>query len=186
LDKINASGIGSLTPQERQFHSNFVPPDDRTPAEDAGLEFAGDPDLGLERVAQLLAYRGLRVPDQRDDVRGRRMTEVHHDVGVNVRDLGVADAIALEPALVDEPAGPDAFELLEDGTGARVPVEPGMPSTTPAEILLQDAMHDRRITTLELEGRRKHEVLPMMQDRVVVPEPRVGRVDRWALAPLGE
>jgi membrane associated rhomboid family serine protease len=29
LDKISASGIGSLTPQERQFLSNFVPPDDR-------------------------------------------------------------------------------------------------------------------------------------------------------------
>jgi membrane associated rhomboid family serine protease len=29
LDKINRSGIGSLTPQERTFLSNFVPPDDR-------------------------------------------------------------------------------------------------------------------------------------------------------------
>ena len=29
LDKISASGIASLTPQERQFLSNFVPPDDR-------------------------------------------------------------------------------------------------------------------------------------------------------------
>ena len=31
LDKISASGLGSLTPQERLFLSNFVPPDDRTP-----------------------------------------------------------------------------------------------------------------------------------------------------------
>ncbi len=31
LDKISASGIGSLTPQERTFLSNFVPPDDRKP-----------------------------------------------------------------------------------------------------------------------------------------------------------
>jgi hypothetical protein len=31
LDKISASGLGSLTPQERQFLSNFVPPDDRVP-----------------------------------------------------------------------------------------------------------------------------------------------------------
>jgi hypothetical protein len=31
LDKINASGMASLTPQERQFLSNFVPPDDRKP-----------------------------------------------------------------------------------------------------------------------------------------------------------
>jgi hypothetical protein len=29
LDKINASGIGSLTLQEKLFLSNFVPPDDR-------------------------------------------------------------------------------------------------------------------------------------------------------------
>jgi membrane associated rhomboid family serine protease len=33
LDKISASGLASLTPQEKQFLSNFVPPDDRvTPA----------------------------------------------------------------------------------------------------------------------------------------------------------
>ncbi len=32
LDKISASGLGSLTPQERQFLSNFVPPDDRKPS----------------------------------------------------------------------------------------------------------------------------------------------------------
>jgi membrane associated rhomboid family serine protease len=31
LDKINASGLASLTPQERLFLSNFVPPDDRRP-----------------------------------------------------------------------------------------------------------------------------------------------------------
>ena len=31
LDKISASGLGSLTPQERQFLSNFVPKDDRVP-----------------------------------------------------------------------------------------------------------------------------------------------------------
>jgi membrane associated rhomboid family serine protease len=31
LDKISAQGVGSLTPQERLFLSNFVPPDDRKP-----------------------------------------------------------------------------------------------------------------------------------------------------------
>jgi membrane associated rhomboid family serine protease len=31
LDKISATGLGSLTPQERLFLSNFVPPDDRVP-----------------------------------------------------------------------------------------------------------------------------------------------------------
>jgi membrane associated rhomboid family serine protease len=31
LDKINEKGINSLTPQEKVFLSNFVPPDDRVP-----------------------------------------------------------------------------------------------------------------------------------------------------------
>jgi membrane associated rhomboid family serine protease len=31
LDKINDKGMGSLTPQEKLFLSNFVPPDDRVP-----------------------------------------------------------------------------------------------------------------------------------------------------------
>ncbi len=31
LDKISASGLASLSPQERLFLSNFVPPDDRKP-----------------------------------------------------------------------------------------------------------------------------------------------------------
>jgi membrane associated rhomboid family serine protease len=31
LDKISATGVGSLTAQERLFLSNFVPPDDRVP-----------------------------------------------------------------------------------------------------------------------------------------------------------
>jgi membrane associated rhomboid family serine protease len=31
LDKISATGLSSLTPQERVFLSNFVPPDDRKP-----------------------------------------------------------------------------------------------------------------------------------------------------------
>ena len=31
LDKISATGLASLAPQERQFLSNFVPPDDRVP-----------------------------------------------------------------------------------------------------------------------------------------------------------
>jgi hypothetical protein len=31
LDKISASGVDSLSAQERTFLSNFVPPDDRIP-----------------------------------------------------------------------------------------------------------------------------------------------------------
>src|SRR3954451_15364621 len=114
------------------------------------------------------------------------MTEIHHDVGVNVRDLRIANAMPLEPALVDQPTGPDALELLEDRAGARVPIEPRMPCSAPAEILLQDAMHDRGIATLELKGGRQNDVPSVMQDRIVVPEPHVGGVDGAALALLGQ
>lgn len=31
LDKVSKSGLGSLSPEERRFLMNFVPPDDRTP-----------------------------------------------------------------------------------------------------------------------------------------------------------
>jgi hypothetical protein len=31
LDKISAHGMSALSEQERQFLSNFAPPDDRTP-----------------------------------------------------------------------------------------------------------------------------------------------------------
>src|SRR6185503_11740078 len=106
--------------------------------------------------------------------------------GVNVRDLRIADAIALQPALVDQPSGADPFELLEDRAGARMPVEPGMPCAAPAEVLLQDAMHDGGIATLELKGRRQNEVLAVMQNRVVVTELHIGRVDGSTLTLLGE
>src|SRR5512132_2125905 len=110
------------------------------------------------------------MANERDHVGGRRVTEVDHDVGVDVRDLCIAHAMALETALIDKTAGADPFDLLEDGAGARMPIEPGMTGATPTEVLLHDAMHDVRVLPLELKGRRQDDVAAVMQDGVVVSE----------------
>src|SRR5215212_10691569 len=133
-----------------------------------------------------LAHGGLRMPDQRDHVGRGRVTEVDHDVRVDVRDLGVPDAEPLEAALIDESAGADPLDLLEDRAGARMPLEPGMPSAAPAQVLLHDAVHDGGIAALELERGRKDYVAPVVQDGVVVSELHVRRVDGPARALLAE
>ncbi len=58
-------------------------------------------------MAELVLNRTLRDRDQLLHVLRRRMAEVHHDVGMNVRDLRVAVAKSLEPALIDQSPDPD-------------------------------------------------------------------------------
>ena len=67
-----------------------------------------------------------------------------------------------------------------------MPFEPRVSSAAPAQVLLHDAMHDVGILPLELEGRGEREILPVMEDRVVVPEVDVVPIDRLALALLRE
>src|SRR5437899_650521 len=87
------------------------------------LEFADEPDLWLEVLIELLAhFRPSRI-DQLTHVGGGGVAEVDHDVGVHVGDLRIAHAKSLQSTLVDEASGADAFDLLEDGSGARMPVE---------------------------------------------------------------
>src|SRR5688572_9514108 len=126
------------------------------------------------------------MPNQGDHVGRRGVTEVDQNVRVDERDLRVPDAMALEAALIDKTTGADPFDLLEDRPGAGMPIEPGMPCATPAEVLLHDAMHHVRILPLELKGRRQDHVSTMMEDRVVIPESHVRRVDGQARALLGE
>jgi len=84
--------------------------------------------------------------DQFANVFRTGLTEIDHDVGVNVRDLGVTVSESFQPALVHESAGTNSFDLLEDGAGAWVELKPGMSASSPAQILLHDAMHHGRIT----------------------------------------
>src|SRR5258706_8377693 len=109
----------------------------------------------------------LRNGDQFANILRRGVPKIHHDVGVDVRDLGIAVAEALEPTLIDESPRPYAFHLLEDRSGARVPLEPGMPASTPAQILLENALERALIGARELERGREHDVATMMKNGVV-------------------
>src|SRR5438309_11674749 len=65
------------------------------------------------------------------------MAEIHHDVCVNVRDLRVANAKALESALIDETPSPHPSDFLEHGAGARIPIQPRMLAAGPTQRLPQ-------------------------------------------------
>ena len=104
-------------------------------------------------MAGIVCHAFLRVCNQGADVARRRMAEVDEDVRVDVRDLRVTDAVTLEAALVDEAACADVLDLLEDGPGAGMPVEPGMLAAAPAQVFLRDPVKHRRILALELKGR---------------------------------
>ncbi len=85
-------------------------------------------------LAELGFDSALRMRNERMYVGCGGATEVHHDVGVDMGNLRAADAKSLEAALVDEPAGADAFDLPEDASGAGVILEPRMASAAPRQV----------------------------------------------------
>src|SRR5262245_46150990 len=104
--------------------------------------------------AAFFFHSSLRDRDQLANIFRGRVTQIDHDVRVDVRDLGVAFAKALEPTLIDKSSRADAFYLLEDRTRARMPLEPGMAAATPTQVLLEDALQVGLISTREIEGGR--------------------------------
>ena len=88
----------------------------------------------------------------------------------------------LRPRLIHESARANALDLLEDRSGARMPIEPRVLSAAPAEVLLKDAMENRLVPARELEGRGQHDVATMVEDRVVVSELYVFGSDCLSLA----
>ena len=150
------------------------------------LELAHEVDFRFELVSQRVLHGTLGVTDQANHIRAGGAADVDHDVRVNEGNLGVSNVKSLEPTLVDESPRAHPFDFLEDRTSARVPLEPGMPGTAPAQILLHDAVHDVWVLPLELERDRERKILPVVEDRIVIPERHVVAVDRPALAFLGE
>src|SRR5262245_54000149 len=104
--------------------------------------------------AALLFHRSLSDRDQLANILRARVTQVDHDVRVDVRDLGVPFAKALEATLIDKSSRADAFYLLEDRAGARMPLEPGMSAATPTQVLLEDALQVGLIPTRKIERGR--------------------------------
>ena len=51
--------------------------------------------------------------DERAHVGRRCAAEIDDDVGVNMRNLGIADAMSFQAALINQPAGSDTFNLFK-------------------------------------------------------------------------
>src|SRR5438874_852907 len=146
------------------------------------LEFADEADFRLQVLVELLPNFGTRSVDQLSNVGGGGVTEIDHDVGVHVGDLCVTDAKPLQAALIDQSSGADPFDLLEDRSSARVPVEPGVLTSAPAEILLHDAVEDIGITLRESKGGREHDVCPVVKNGIVVCKLHIIGADRATIA----
>jgi hypothetical protein len=102
--------------------------------------------LWLQMEAKSIFDRLLSDRDQLANILRGCLAEVDHDVRVNVRDLSITVSKSFQPALIHESAGTDSLDLLEDRPGAWVELKPGMSASSPAQILLHDAMHHGSIT----------------------------------------
>ncbi len=149
-------------------------------------ELADKAYLNFQMVTESLLHFVLGNRDQLANVFRRCVSQIDHDVRVNVRDLRVAMAETLQADLVDETPGADALDLLEDRPRARVILEPRVFATTPAEILLHDAVHDCLITPIELESDCEGDVALLVEGAGVVTELHVIAIDRLSPAIVGE
>ena len=68
-------------------------------------------------MAELVAHALLGKRYEVANIASCCATKVHHDVGVNVRDLCTTDAVAFHSELVDKTSCSNAFDLSEDGAG---------------------------------------------------------------------
>ncbi len=148
----------------------------------AGLELADKADLGLEPDAEFFLHSVLRYHYQLSDVFRSSPTQIHHDVGMYVRDLGIAMAKTLEPALIDQSSRAHSFDFLEDRSGAWMKLKPGMPCPSPAQILLHDAMHRADIARCQPEGDCEGDLVTVVEDARVVTESHVLFVDEMPLS----
>ena len=105
------------------------------------------------------------------------VSEIDHDVRMNVRYLRVTLAKTLQSDLIDETPGADALDFLEDRAGTWVILEPRVLAATPAEILLHDAVHDRFVAPFELERHRQRDITLLVECAGVVTELHVVPID---------
>lgn len=128
-------------------------------------------------LIEALRNLGLRNRDQLPDIFGGRLSQVHHDVGVNVRDLRVAVPKPLQSDLIYQAPGADTFDFLEDRTRAWVILEPWVLAAAPAQILLHYPMHDGRISLFQLECDGEGDVPLLVQGAGVIAKMHVVTVD---------
>src|SRR3954469_24851534 len=100
----------------------------------------------------------LRQSDKLPHFRSGGVSQIHHDVRVNVRDLRIADAMAFEPALIHEATSAHTLDLLENGSCTGMPLQPWVARPAPAQVFLKNPMHHGRITTLQMKRRGENDV----------------------------
>ena len=111
------------------------------------LELSDEANLGLEMNSVLPLHLALGEANELPHFLRGRVAEIDENVRVDVRDLRISDAMAFETALVDKATGADTFDLLEDAASARVPIEPRVFSSAPAEVFLHDAVKNGGISS---------------------------------------
>src|SRR5687767_14917261 len=111
-------------------------------------ELTNESDLRLNVLVEALAHRLLSDANQLAHVARGGAAEVDNDVRVDVRDLRVAHAVPLEPALIDETPRSHPLDFLEDRPGARMELKPRVLAAAPAEVLLKNAVHCGLVTGL--------------------------------------
>src|SRR5689334_7135747 len=116
---------------------------------------------------------------------GRRRAEVDDDVRMQVGNLRIADAMALQSTLIDQSTRADVLDLLEDRSGARMDVEPRVTRPAPREVLLEDLVHPITVTRRQREPHCQRHIAMMMQDARVVSECHVVTIGGASFAALG-
>src|SRR5438445_11654498 len=81
-------------------------------------KLADKSDLWLEVLAKTLLYLGLSDLDQLTHISGGSLSVIDHDIGVDVRYLGVAIPESLQSDLIYQTTSPAALDLPADRAGA--------------------------------------------------------------------
>ena len=145
-------------------------------------ELANEPYFDLQMVAKSLLHLLLGNRDQLANVFSGGLSQIDHDVRVNVRNLRVTVAETLQSDLIDQTPGTDTLNFLEDRAGTWVILEPWMLAAAPTEIFLHDAVHDCFVAPLEVESHRERDVPLLMECARVVAELHVVPIDRLSPA----
>src|SRR5665213_1928952 len=108
-------------------------------------ELSDKSDFRRQFVTQFIPYPLLSERDKFANIARCSTAQIHHDIRVNVGDLGTADAKPFHAKLVDQTARAHSLDLSEDRAGRRMKLQPWMPGTAPAQILLNDPVHVGRV-----------------------------------------
>src|ERR1700730_15551037 len=149
-------------------------------------ELADKSYLDLQVVAKPLLHLLLGERDQLANIFRGGVSEIDHDIRVNMRNLCITVTETLQTDLIDQPSGADAFNLLEDRARAGVIIEPRVLAAPPGEIFLHDAVHDGFVAPIELESHGKRDITLLVECAGIVTELHIVPVDSLSPVIVGQ